>query len=121
MYAPVRGGNRGGQDQFKWDDVRLMSYKDRECYLGASERLGYLDKGGKWRSKNWWVSTNGGVSTHSFPMISDLSSLILNLSIGLQSMTDEMKKEIEQIKKEDAALMRQKLGLEDPKDTKVLL
>ena len=36
MYAPVRGGNRGGWDQFKWDDVRLMSYRDRECYLGAS-------------------------------------------------------------------------------------
>jgi hypothetical protein len=32
-----------------------MSYKDRECYLGASERLGYLDKGGKWSKRDWWV------------------------------------------------------------------
>ena len=55
MYAPVRGGNRGGQDQFKWDDVRLMTYRDRECYLGASEKLGYLDKGGKWRKRDWWT------------------------------------------------------------------
>ena len=30
MYNPVRGGTRGGKDQFKWDSVRLMSYKDRE-------------------------------------------------------------------------------------------
>ena len=36
MYAPVRGGNRGGHDQFEWENVKLMSYKDRECYLGAS-------------------------------------------------------------------------------------
>lgn len=55
MYAPVRGGNRGGQDQFKWDDIRLMSYRDRECYLGASDKLGYLDKGGKWRKRDWWI------------------------------------------------------------------
>ncbi len=35
-----------------------MTYKDRECYLGASERLGYLDKGGKWRKRDWWVGIN---------------------------------------------------------------
>ena len=55
MYAPIRGGNRGGQDRFKWDDVKLMSYKDRECYLGASQTLGYLDKGGKWRRRDWYA------------------------------------------------------------------
>jgi len=38
--------------------VRLMSYKDRECYLGASEKLGYLDKGGKWRKRDWWVDAD---------------------------------------------------------------
>ena len=31
-----------------------MSYKDREQYLGFSDKLGYLDKGGKWRRKDWW-------------------------------------------------------------------
>jgi len=35
-----------------------MSYKDRECYLGASENLGYLDKGGKWRKRDWWVDAD---------------------------------------------------------------
>ena len=35
-----------------------MSYKDRECYLGASEMLGYLDKGGKWRKRDWWVGAD---------------------------------------------------------------
>ena len=51
----IRGGNRGGKDQFKWEDVRRMSYRDRECYLGYTTKLGFLDKGGKWRAKNWWI------------------------------------------------------------------
>ena len=43
-----------------------MPYKDRECYLGASEKLGYLDKGGKWRKRDWWLEDdkNGGVSNN---------------------------------------------------------
>jgi len=36
-----------------------MTYKDRECYLGASEKLGYLDKGGKWRKRDWWIEKDG--------------------------------------------------------------
>lgn len=32
-----------------------MSYKDRECYLGASNKVGFLDKGGKWRRKDWYT------------------------------------------------------------------
>ncbi|KAL7752299.1 hypothetical protein RI367_002345 [Sorochytrium milnesiophthora] len=34
MYVPPRGGTRGGQDQFKWDDVKAD--KHRENYLGHS-------------------------------------------------------------------------------------
>jgi hypothetical protein len=55
----IRGGNRGGRDQFNWNDVRLMTYKDRECYLGISEKLGVLDKGGKWKNNKWWVQDKG--------------------------------------------------------------
>ena len=47
--------NRGGRGLFKWEDVRSMPYKDRECYLGSSTSLGYLDKGGRWRKKDWWT------------------------------------------------------------------
>ena len=32
MYHPSRGGVRGGQDQFDWEDVKLD--KHRESYLG---------------------------------------------------------------------------------------
>jgi len=29
------------------DDVRLMDNKNREAYLGVSQCIGFLDKGGK--------------------------------------------------------------------------
>jgi len=32
--GPIRGGTRGGKDQFKWEDVK--SDKDRENYLAHS-------------------------------------------------------------------------------------
>lgn len=35
MYHPTRGGNRGGQDQFDWEDVKADKY--RESYLGESK------------------------------------------------------------------------------------
>ena len=54
-----KGGSRGGADQFKWDDLQQMNYKDREQYLGFSQQLGYLDKGGKWRKKDWWTGNKG--------------------------------------------------------------
>ena len=57
-YTNVRPGNRGGRDQFKWEDVTLKSYKDREMYLGGATKMGFLSSGGKWRKKDWWHSYN---------------------------------------------------------------
>ena len=37
-----------------------MTYKDREQYLGATVKLGYLDKGGKWRKRDWWQRAGEG-------------------------------------------------------------
>mmetsp|Transcript_25205 Transcript_25205/g.18995 ORF Transcript_25205/g.18995 Transcript_25205/m.18995 type:complete len:159 (+) Transcript_25205:65-541(+) len=75
-----------------------MTYKDRECYLGASEKLGYLDKGGKWRKQDWWHTKEDELADR-----------------------EARKKELEQIKKEEEALMRQKLGLDPYIETRVLL
>jgi hypothetical protein len=36
MHVPVRGGTRGGRDQFNWDDIKLDKQKDN--YIGAAER-----------------------------------------------------------------------------------
>lgn len=32
-----------------------MPYRDREMYLGNSAKIGVLDKGGKWRRKDWYM------------------------------------------------------------------
>ena len=99
MYAPVRGGNRGGHDQFEWENVKLMSYKDRECYLGASQTLGYLDKGGKWRRRDWYAqSTMAGKG-------GDKSAQ--------EQRREKLRAEVELKKAEEKALMNFKLGVTD--------
>ena len=73
-----------------------MSYKDRECYLGASQTLGYLDKGGKWRRRDWYAQSkkDGGQSAEEARKL-------------------KLKQEIELKKAEEKALMNFKLGISD--------
>jgi len=52
----VRPGNRGGRSLFNWNDIRLLNNKERESYLGVTQSIGFLDKGGKWRKRDWWQS-----------------------------------------------------------------
>ena len=52
-----RGGTRGGANLFKWEDLKKMKYKERECYLGYTSKLGYLDKGGQWKKNDFYKST----------------------------------------------------------------
>ena len=66
-----------------------MSYKDRECYLGASSKLGFLDKGGKWRHRDWYAQKK------------DVDAV--------KSREDELK----QIKLEERAMMNFRLGIKD--------
>lgn len=43
---------------FEWQSVREMPYRDREMYLGNSAVIGVLDKGGKWRKRDWYLKTD---------------------------------------------------------------
>ena len=47
--------NRGGNRNYDWTRVQSMSYKDRESYLGYTTKIGYLDKGSKWKKRDWWT------------------------------------------------------------------
>ena len=35
-----------------------MPYRDREMYLGNSAVIGVLDKGGKWRKRDWYLKSD---------------------------------------------------------------
>ena len=49
-----KGGTRGGKDLFDWEKVKDVSYKNRECFLGYTTKIGFLDKAGKWRRNDWY-------------------------------------------------------------------
>ena len=89
MYTPIRDGNRGGRGLFSWEDVRVMSYKDRECYLGSTVNLGFLDKGGRWRKRDWWTKPSAKEAN---------------------SPTD-LQEEIRKVKEEEQKRMDEALGL----------
>ena len=76
-----------------------MSYKDRECYLGASQTLGYLDKGGKWRRRDWYAQAK-------------LTGKSNNQS-AQDARRQKLKAEVELKKAEEKALMNFKLGVTD--------
>ena len=89
MYTPARDGNWSGRGLLSWEDVRIMSYKDREYYLGSTVNLGFLDKGGRWRKRDWWtkpVNDPNGTS-------------------------NDLQEEIKRIKEEEQQRMDEALGL----------
>ncbi|EGR27065.1 multiple myeloma tumor-associated, putative [Ichthyophthirius multifiliis] len=87
----IRDGVRGGRDQFKWDNVRQMTHKDREQYLGQTLKIGFLDKGGKWRKKDWYLKSKG-----------------------------QQQNEIDEIQSQDQKRIRIALGLEKEDKNKIL-
>ena len=60
----IRGGNRGGKNLFNWNDVRLLSSRDRQSYLGSTQALGLMDRGGKWYKRDWWTHYNTTVNVY---------------------------------------------------------
>ena len=60
----IRGGNRGGKNLFNWNDVRLLSSRDRQSYLGSTQALGLMDRCGKWYKRDWWTHYNTPVNVY---------------------------------------------------------
>ena len=60
----IRGGNRGGKNLFNWNDVRLLSSRDRQSYLGSTQALGLMDRGGKWYKRDWWLHYDTPVNVY---------------------------------------------------------
>ncbi|CAK57443.1 unnamed protein product (macronuclear) [Paramecium tetraurelia] len=92
----IRPGCRGGHDQFNWESLRTMKYHDREQYLGQTTIIGYLDKGGKWRKKDWYIKPED--------------------RNGLES--NQLDDEFKRAKEEDERRIRIALGIEQPDEQK---
>ncbi|KAF9344047.1 hypothetical protein BGX26_004880 [Mortierella sp. AD094] len=77
MFHPTRGGTRGGQDQFKWEDVK--EDKHRENYLGNSlhAAVGRWQKG---RDVTWYAKTGDKDK--------DLATIQSNKKAEIQSIKD---------------------------------
>ena len=45
----------GGQEQFKWNSLRDQEFKDRECYLGQSTKVGMMGKFGHCYKHDWYT------------------------------------------------------------------
>lgn len=114
----IRNGNRGGRNLFNWNDVRLMNNRDRESYLGASQIIGYLDKGGKWCKSDWWIN---------YKNTNNLSNCIKNKDTLLDEQKEIRKQEKEKLyeaiygkKKKNNVINELKEEKEDNKEYELL-
>ena len=87
----VRGGNRGGKNLFNWEDVRLLSSKERQSYLGSTQALGLMDRGGKWCKRDWWTHYNSKVNIYGH------KDRLNNRSALLEEQKEIRKKEREKL------------------------
>ncbi|GJJ76858.1 hypothetical protein EMPS_09217 [Entomortierella parvispora] len=93
MFHPTRGGTRGGQDQFKWEDVK--EDKHRENYLGNS-LLAPVGRWQKGRDLTWYAKANNDSSVDT-------------------SEQDKKRAEIQSIKDAEAQAMAEALGYKTAK------
>ncbi|KAF9081246.1 hypothetical protein BGX23_001102 [Mortierella sp. AD031] len=99
MFHPTRGGTRGGQDQFKWEDVK--EDKHRENYLGNS-LLAPVGRWQKGRDLTWYAKDNSS-------------------NTDADSALSKKQAEIQNIKDAEAEAMAEALGYKTKrkKDTNV--
>jgi hypothetical protein len=100
--SKLRAGTRGGWDRFNWNDVRHMTFKDRNCYLGYSTKIGFLDKGGKWKKSGWVNRIKRSKDGTGMVMSEGLSALSIRtkedaqredrrrMKLALEGKTDEI-------------------------------
>ncbi|CAD8112576.1 unnamed protein product [Paramecium sonneborni] len=116
----IRPGCRGGHDQFNWESLRTMKYHDREQYLGQTTIIGYLDKGGKWRKKNWYnkIEDRNGIDFNQldeeFKRAKDEDERRIRITLGLEQPNEQKQMQVKLTKEEMAQLTRKsKIDFDD--------
>lgn len=73
-----------------------MPYRDREMYLGNSAKIGVLDKGGKWRKKDWYLHkdelASGEQLTHAHLAAIKKDQDRMNAALGITEEEEEADK-----------------------------
>ena len=115
----IRGGNRGGKNLFNWNDVRLLSSRDRQSYLGSTQALGLMDRGGKWYKRDWWTHYNTPVNVYGKKdklndrqaLLDEQKEIRLKEKEKLNEFIYGKKKKNKSIRKEADTLSRPGLGM----------
>mmetsp|Transcript_36966 Transcript_36966/g.110406 ORF Transcript_36966/g.110406 Transcript_36966/m.110406 type:complete len:357 (+) Transcript_36966:93-1163(+) len=55
LKVRIRDGCRGGSEHFKWNSIKEQEFKDRECYLGASTKVGMMTKFARYYVHDWYT------------------------------------------------------------------
>jgi len=101
MKVRVREGCRGGQEQFKWNSLREQEFKDRECYLGQSTKVGMMGKFGHYYKHDWYAKKR------------DSAESIESEMDAVKAYEHELMQEALGLKPKKLILSRRQLSVED--------
>ncbi len=80
--GPVRGGARGGRDQFKWEDIK--NQPDKDYYLGASVKA----VSGRWQKDKdvfWYTKdkSSGTARQDEIQAVKEKEQALMNQALGI--------------------------------------
>ena len=82
-----KGGTRGGKDTFNWENIKDVTYKNRESYLGHTTKIGCLNKAGKWERNDWYKSVDrphGKLDNEKRKEIKRKEEELMDIKLGLK-------------------------------------
>lgn len=108
----IKDGCRGGREQFTWSSVKGEEFKDRECYLGQSAKVGQMGKFGRYYLHDWYArkrdttdsidDERDSVKAYEEELMQEALGLKpKKLLLAKKQMTEEELKEFLKSKKED--------------------